>query len=537
MINRLFVLSVLVSLNAPGISTGKDTPLTKTLFAAGHFRKAEKVYKAVLTKNPADQAAQIMLLRSLIAEDKWQEARKLAAEYMANAPQSADLKGIAGMIEIRAGHPLLAAKLADESLQIDPKNYWGLVAKARSLVWIGNLSASIEMARQAVTIDPSRVDAHFALVDAESQLIQVDPNSVQDCNAYLALHPMGEPNLEAAKSMPGMMPLIKIQVSTPPFQAVKPIPESMMVMADEGKVPTVSFSTSIHRDGDYVVVPTNLEGIPANLMLDTGGGSQLTVNKPVVDKLKVKPISHGYVFGVNGAETTGVYDIPDFTVGDEQFSSTPLLSSAPTPGDFDGILGASMFLNYVMTIDFKDNLLTLQRGKNAAAPPAEPGDKLIQIPFHLWENYPIISVSLAGKIHFKALIDSGADVQSLLSFHVANQLMALDKQNSSRSFAMDQKMGIGSSNLKQHFRLFTKPEQLGLMGENGSVYDFEASPLLGASTLDSQISPPAGFEIGALIGVGFLSAAKRVTFDYPHHLLTIELNAKNNFLQMGTQGV
>ena len=42
------------------------------------------------------------------------------------------------------------------------------------------------------------------------------------------------------------------------------------------------------------------------------------------------------------------------------------------------------------------------------------------------------------------------------------------------------------------------------------------------STPVTRISRSFDFELGAVLGIAYLAANRRVTFDYPHRLLTIE---------------
>ncbi|MCW3052705.1 MAG: Tetratricopeptide repeat, partial [Chthonomonadales bacterium] len=53
-------------------------------------------------------------------------------------------------------------------------------------------------------------------------------------------------------------------------------------------------------------------------------------------------------------------------------------------------------------------------------------------------------------------------------------------------------------------------------------YHVEANPTIAASIMDTEVSRTFNFQFGALVGIDYLTAAKRIHIDYPHHLLTME---------------
>jgi tetratricopeptide (TPR) repeat protein len=472
-----------------------DDPAADRQFSAGNFAAARIAYAREVDRDPHQLATRIGLIRSLIRLDRWEEALTAAHSASDAFPNEADAHALLSLTLMRAGQPDAAATEADTARRLAPNGYWSLVATGRVQDW-------------------------YYLVDATNE-DEVKPSDLEDIATYMGLKPTGHPHDLAMDVLPSRLPMLRAFLQDPPFHADTPERETALKAADRGESAPVSFTVPFRRLGDYIVASVLLEGQRFRLLYDTGGGSDLTLNQATVDRLRLPSLGRSSVYGVNGKEAARLYKAETLQLGTERFHSIPIETVGGTLGDFDGILGGSAFDHDAVTIDFKQNTLTLARGKAAVAPPPMPGDRLVTVPFHYVGGDIVVPVHLDGRAAW-AVVDTGAENYALLSFHLARQIAAARGRDKSREVAVGGKLGIGSTVTRQTLLTFSDPISLRLDNTSGTPLTVNVDPAVGAELLDSQVSPSTDFELDGLLGVPFLATARRVTFDYPHHLLTLE---------------
>ena len=491
-----------------------------TLFQKNLFSEAAIAYQKQIANGSSTIVNRIGLVRSLIRLDKWEEALQQAHDLVLAYPRSADAHGLLALTLIRAGRPSKAAIEDSAALSLSTDSYWALVAEGRLQIWNGEETAAHATLIRAANIHPSWPEAWYYIVDTAGSEDSIQPSDFVDLASYLSLSPKGHPNNLAMQVLPSRMPLFRALLNHTPFKALNPITESQMIAADNGgKVETIEIP--IQRQGNYVVISPAISGKKVRLLFDTGGGSDITLDKSILNKMNMRPITRSVIFGVSGKEPTDLYIFPTMELGGQEFGSIPVESVSSTPGDFDGIFGVSAFDSYLLTIDYSNNLLTISRGKNAIAPPPRPGDYNVSLPFHYLDGDILVPAVLAGNPVW-ALVDTGADAPALLSLRLARQVAAGMKPNSYKEMNINARLGIGATQTQQKIIMFTRTIPLALSDGNKSSLKWDIEPALGADLLDTQISPAEDFEIGGLLGNGFAASAKRITFDYPHKLLTLE---------------
>lgn len=489
------------------------------LFAAAKFGEARDVYTRALKQMPDDAALRSGLIQTLMRLDSWQQALTQAQAMVRDAPLNADARGLLALGLLRAGQPTGAERETKRALELDANNYWGLVARGRLHLWNGQKAQAHDVLRQAALLRPQAPDAWFYLVDSFED--DVTEELLHDIDTYAALKPKGHPHDLAMESLPPLRAYLNYFSNDSPYHADKPVSEEQLKQADAGNAPPVTFSAPFERGGNYIVLPVAINNQPMRVLFDTGGGFSIAFNKKAAAKLKLKPLGQSFVRGVSGKEASTQSKADTMTVGSETFRAIPIDALNGNVGEEDGVFGVGNFDHYAVTVDFGAKLLTLARGKTAFAPTPEPGRRVLTLPFHDLGGDIIIPITVEGRDVW-ALADTGADAEVILSLELAREVAGKRKREAWLNQSVKDRLGLGNTIKKQNLLVFRDAVDVRVGDLDGRPFVSHIQPAFGADLIDTQVNPASMFQVSAIVGINFMNKAARVTFDYPHHLLTLE---------------
>lgn len=143
---------------------------------------------------------------------------------------------------------------------------------------------------------------------------------------------------------------------------------------------------------------------PFRLVLDTGA-TRSAVTADVAVALGLAPADSGQVMlhGVTGSAAVPTIPIDGMLVGDLDLSSRRLAIVANALGGADGVLGTEGLLDKRITIDFRNDSLTIARSRMERA-----GFRFITVPFKLVNGLPVAEAEIGGVLA-KAVIDTGGE--------------------------------------------------------------------------------------------------------------------------------
>jgi predicted aspartyl protease len=154
----------------------------------------------------------------------------------------------------------------------------------------------------------------------------------------------------------------------------------------------------------YVMVMINGKG-PFRFVIDTGTGGDALVTPELAAKVGLPTIGHATLSDPSGqgGKKAPIVFIQSLQVAGVEFSSIRAISHPffAEAGTCEGLLGFTLFRDYLLTLDFPNRLVTLSNG--ALVP---DGGKSV-LPFRMPEGVPIATLKVDGLQPVEAQLDSG----------------------------------------------------------------------------------------------------------------------------------
>jgi hypothetical protein len=176
--------------------------------------------------------------------------------------------------------------------------------------------------------------------------------------------------------------------------------------ASAGAQETVG-SAPIELRRNMPVAEVMIDGLgPFHFAIDTGSGGEAAVSGELIEKLALPVIGKEDVGDPSGTnqQKVDVVRIESLKFVGVQFKdvrATRLVEMGPGPGrNVDGILGFLLFRDYLLSIDFPGERVSLLKGSL----PAADGEQIL--PFRMPNNVPVIEMTIGGKTA-DAHVDTG----------------------------------------------------------------------------------------------------------------------------------
>jgi hypothetical protein len=155
------------------------------------------------------------------------------------------------------------------------------------------------------------------------------------------------------------------------------------------------------------VAEVMIDGLgPFHFAIDTGSGGEAAVSGELIEKLVLPVIRQEEVGDPSGTnqQKVDVVRIESLKFAGVQFKdvrATRLVEMGPGPGrNVDGILGFLLFRDYLLSIDFPGQRVSLLKGSL----PAADGEQILS--FRMPNNVPVIEMTIGGKT-MDAHVDTG----------------------------------------------------------------------------------------------------------------------------------
>jgi Aspartyl protease len=224
-----------------------------------------------------------------------------------------------------------------------------------------------------------------------------------------------------------------------------------------------STNLSIEFEGSMPRVKAMINGKgPFQFTLDTGARMQAAVNSTVITQLKLQPNGQVRVSDPSGRNPK-LFDtvvLDSISLGDVEFRNVPAVSQEPRMGPndsgADGVLGLSLFSEYLLTLDYPCKQLNLSHG----GLPMTDGAAVLA--YENSEVTPVVEITI-GNTKMKAHIDSGNMVGSfnlpttlVEKLHLTSQPITIGRVRTV-SDEIEMKEARLSDNIKMGSFVFSQP--------------------------------------------------------------------------------
>jgi len=169
--------------------------------------------------------------------------------------------------------------------------------------------------------------------------------------------------------------------------------------------PSLHQAPMVERYGKpYVMVTIDGKG-PFRFVIDTGTGGDALVTPELARELDLPTVGHAMLSDPSGqgGKRAPIVLLDTLEVAGVQFAAVRAVSHDffAEAGTCEGLLGFTLFRDYLLTLDFPNRLVTL--GTGSLAP---DGGKSV-LPFRMPEGVPIAQLKIDGLDPVEAQLDSG----------------------------------------------------------------------------------------------------------------------------------
>ena len=330
------------------ISPKKYSPaLTEALrlYRTGRFDDSAAAYNAIISSasgGPDVVLAYIGLARVYLKQEKVSDAFAAASKAVALTPGKTPAITALGEVYFRQGKLQQAEDsfLSPQKVcDIDARSYLGLSRLYRAT---SNYKRAKTAVDQAIKLDADDPDIQRAYMNTLSR-----SEMVKYLRNYLSRET--DDDAEHRKSLED-----QLEVMEDEGRQHKPVCQlASKVTATQTPLETLlAGPTQIRGYGLRV----KINGASAKLMLDTGAGG-ITIDKKIADKAGIKKIAESDTRGIGDkGAAAGYFGFADsIQIGDLQFEGcyVDVVTRNSVLGD-DGLIGADVFENFLVDIDFPD---------------------------------------------------------------------------------------------------------------------------------------------------------------------------------------
>jgi predicted aspartyl protease len=340
----LLILQTL-SLLAGAFSQDADLSHAGQLYQAGKFAEAQAAYEGVLAANAGSAPAQAGLVRSLLRQEKIDQARETINKAIAAQPNSAVLLSALGDVQFRFAQMGEAEASYIKALKLDPKevhSYLGLVDVYAAYSLYRRAYDQIQRAHE---IAPGNVEVQRVWMSTLPR-----KQRLAALQAYLAGPHPDDPEETASlqRHLAFLQATVNKQAHSCKLAGKVEQTETGLDMMGSAKI--------IHGVGLVV----KLNGHGARFLLDTGAGGIL-VTRHIAEKAGLTRLTATTLSGIGDkGERSGYIAVADqIRIGDLEFHDCLVEVADKGLEDEDGLIGADVFRRYLIDVDIPGMKLKL----------------------------------------------------------------------------------------------------------------------------------------------------------------------------------
>ena len=491
-------------------------------YVAGNASQAESLYREALGKAPHDATLTAGLVRSLLREQKVDDAASAVATELATAPNSVPLLTASAEVQYRQGKVAQAFATVNEAFKIDPCNPRLYLISARIFRLNSMYASERRDIATAHALDPSDMDIRRTWLGTLPLTQRIDEQKQLLATAN-GMDP--EERARVEKGLPNLMRWASNSDKTCHVASDTSATELPMVpILAEGN------STRIQSWGLRVL----FNGKETILGVDTGA-SGLTINRAVADRAGLKPVGRIELGGVGdqGPQGAFVAYVDSIRIGALEFRDcTATVTDRKDILTMDGLIGTDVFSSYLVTLDYpmrkfllsqlpprpndaagRSGTLNTEAGDQGAS--AQPQDRYISptmkdyVGFFRSGHFMLVPTRLNGKTERLFMVDTGA-FSSSISPETAREVTKVHGN------APVEVRGLSGNVAKISTSEAVLFQFGGIQQQNNDLFAFDTSGL----------SRSAGMEVSGFLGSTVLRQLT-ISIDYRDGLIKFDYDSKH----------
>jgi len=316
-------------------------------YRTGNFDDAISKYNALIAVDPKSAEAYAGLVRVFIKQDNVEKAAEAAshaieADPKSNIAQTAQAELLFRQGKIAEAEPIYVKVI--NSGELNARAYWGL---SRIRTAISMHKRAKDLLDRAHSFDPDDPDIQRSWMSTLKR-----SERVKFLEHYLA-SPTNDDS-QHRESLDKYLTILKDRDQHPERRC------RLVNKAESTTVPLVRMMTDPTRLYGYGLA-VRINDQHARLLLDTGAGG-LLVRKAIAEKAGIRPIVETKIRGIGDKEGTDAFAgyADSIRIGDLEFRNCVIEVTQKNlnAGD-DGLIGADVFSDYLIGIDFTAEKLKL----------------------------------------------------------------------------------------------------------------------------------------------------------------------------------
>jgi predicted aspartyl protease len=348
-LSGIAVLACLVPLaKANECSVAQPHPLTEEQLALirGDLAQAETLYRQKAAQQPKNYELEADLIRTLIAEQKVDEAESTVKSALAAAPHSVELLTVLAEVQYRQGIPWEMEKtlqVADQAGVCYPRVHLVLAKYFRLNSYYASALREINTAHTLDPYDPDIRRAWIPTLPLKEQIARVKAyleSKDTDVDAlHRAQYELAVLESRADNQASGCHLASSVNSTDIPFTPI-------MIDAERIRGWGLDVYFNDHK---------------SRLQVDTGA-SGLYVSHTVAEHAGLKPLGRSEMYGVGSKGAQGGYlaYADSIKIGGLEFKNCPVeVSDSRNIVDTDGLIGMDVFSQFLVTLDFPWRKMTL----------------------------------------------------------------------------------------------------------------------------------------------------------------------------------
>ncbi len=352
---RLLMLSLAVTLicqAALAESRGKAIKRAEKELRQANFVEAEKIYRQLIERDPADHPARLGLSFSLVKQGKFQDSFEQAAQVIAAEPINSRAHALLGVSLLRSGEFRNSIEALYTAVKFNNREALAIAGLAELEYFENRSRNAYEWLKRAVSLDPLEPDYYISLARACSRL-EYYGEAADAYQRFLEGSP--KTDFERRARIRGLIDFYRYLGTT-------------KIHRTSGKEQTtISFSLVNHRP--FVKVLINGKG-PLLFVIDSGASLSVISDK-AAERLGIKPVARGgNARAIGGTGTFPItYGLLDsIAIGEAKIEAVPVYirtvhttNETPLSERADGYIGLSVLANFGVTLDYQARQMTIDR--------------------------------------------------------------------------------------------------------------------------------------------------------------------------------